>query len=154
MPLLWFQISTLILCAKFAFLFGTLFSECISFTVGLETTLFTSQQFGTLQKVDTTDQTYSTKNLCNLKLCSRSACEEEALIRRSKSTVATGNSTIHFSRQRMQEEAFEKLFYSSSPVINSQKLIVVTTSYGVPPHYSLDWIDLQPWPVFISTKEN
>jgi len=34
-----------------------------------------------------------------------------------------------------------------------QKLIVVTTSYGFPPRYSLSWIELQPWPVFISTKE-
>ena len=155
MPLLWYRISTLTFCAKFAFLFSTLFSECKSFAVRLETTFFSNQQLGTLRKVDTTNQTYSTKNLCNLKLCSKSACEEEALIRRSKeSSVSTENSTIHFSKQRMQEEAFEKIFYSSSSVIKSQKLIVVTTSYGVPPRYPLDWIDLQPWPVFISTKEN
>ena len=63
------------------------------------------------------------------------------------------NRTIHFCKKRMQEEAFEEIFYSPSSVLKSQKLVVVTTSYGVPPNYSLEWIDLQPWPVFISTKE-
>jgi hypothetical protein len=152
--LVMYVLSAFSLGATFPFLFGTLFSECTSFAAGLETTLSFSQHFGTLRKVDTVHQTHSRKNYCNLKLCSRSACEEEALIRRSKeSSIATENSTIQFSRQKMQEEVFEKIFYSSSSAMKSQKLIVVTTSYGVPPHYPLEWIDLQPWPVFISTKE-
>jgi len=94
------------------------------------------------------------KSWCDMKLCSKDACAEEEFIRAHKvKPESTKNETIYFSKEKMREEAFERIFYSSQYLMQMQKLIVVTTSYGYPPHYSLSWIDLQPWPVFISTKE-
>jgi hypothetical protein len=63
------------------------------------------------------------------------------------------NETIHFDVDRMHEEAFRRIFFSRASLIERQQLIVVTTSYGFPPRYSLNWINLQPWPVFVSSKE-
>ena len=110
------------------------------------------QKLESLRLAGTYNYPHHLRALCNLKLCSMSACEEERLLRMRKDR-SIENRTIHFSVARMQEEAFEKIFYSSSSVMKSQRLIVVTTSYGVPPHYPLEWINSQPWPVFVSTKE-
>jgi hypothetical protein len=63
------------------------------------------------------------------------------------------NLTISFSPISMKEEAFERIFYSEPSILSSQRLVVVTTSYGHPPRYPLDWLNSQPWPVFVSTKE-
>lgn len=91
---------------------------------------------------------------CDTKLCSRDACAEEESIRTQElKPERTTSFAIHFSEQKMREEAFEQIFYSTSYLMQKQKMIVVTTSYGFPPRYSLSWIDLQPWPVFVSTKE-
>ena len=129
-----------------------LFPNCESLESGSQRKLAAKQQLESLRLAHTSSTPDSERFLCNLKLCSRSACEEERVVRTSKDRIVE-NGTIHFSVQRLREEAFEKIFYSSSSVMKSQELIVVTTSYGVPPHYPLEWINSQPWPVFISTKE-
>ena len=36
--------------------------------------------------------------------------------------------------------------------MQSQKLVVVASNYIYPPRNTLDWVYLQPWPVFISSK--
>jgi len=134
-----------------------LFGECKLHMQELETTdsMSMSSIDGTKTKLSISKQN-DLLNWCTMKLCSKSACEEEKLKRMHKERIMhTNSSRIHFSRKTMREEAFEKLFYSSvSPYpLQTQQLIVVTTSYGVPPRYPLEWIDSQPWPVFISTKE-
>ena len=91
---------------------------------------------------------------CNLKLCTKSACAEEKQ-RRShvREVMMTENLTISYSQSNMKEAAFERLFYSEPWMLSSQQLVVVTSTYGNPPCYPMDWLDSQPWPVFISTKE-
>lgn len=91
---------------------------------------------------------------CDNNLCTKSACTEEMESKQSRiRSVHFRNRTIHFDEFRMREGAFENIFYSGASFMETQNLVVVGTSYGVPPHYSLDWINSQPWPVFISTKE-
>ena len=106
------------------------------------------EEFSELQSV------FVQKNWCNAKLCSKDACAEEEFVRtQDLHPISKENKTIHFSRERMREEVFDGIFFSSNSLMQTQKLIVVSTSYGAPPRYSLSWIDLQPWPVFVSTKE-
>lgn len=116
------------------------------------------QEDKTMQKVEFSNlgsrSGFIGKSWCDTKLCSRDACAEEEFIRtQAVKPGSIKNKTIHFSKQKMREEAFERIFYSSRYLMHIQKLIVVTTSYGYPPRYSLSWIDWQPWPVFVSTKE-
>ena len=69
---------------------------------------------------------------------------------REEITVDLQDKKISFSRQTMREEVFEKIFYAvnSKSLLRAQQLVIVTTSFGIPPHYPLEWINLQPWPVF------
>lgn len=91
---------------------------------------------------------------CTMKLCSKSACMEEILKMRQE-IIDMQDKAISFSRQTMREEVFENIFHAvnSKSLLEAQQLVVVTTSFGIPPRYPLEWINLQPWPVFISTKE-
>ena len=115
-------------------------------------------EFGTLGNPNIDNSTQSQRtHWCNMKLCSKSACHEEKMKKmREENIVDVQDKNIHFSKRTMREEVFEKIFYSvnSESLLQAQQLVVVTTSYGVPPHYSLEWINLQPWPVFVSTKES
>ena len=114
--------------AKFAFLFLVHFPQVKNFGVFESNFFLSAEQIRTPQNISKTSS-YSTKNYCNLKLCSRFARDEEAGIRLSKENLTgTKIGTVHFSKQRMQEEAFENIFYSPGSVLKSQKLIVVSTS--------------------------
>lgn len=93
---------------------------------------------------------------CTEILCTESALKEERQIRsklKKKGSMEIGSGKVQYLKERLVELKFEKIYYSPPTVLRSQQLVVVTTSYGYPPHYSLDWINSQPWPVFISTKE-
>ena len=79
--------------------------------------------------------------------------EEQYRIQLTNEESFERNSTVHFHPEKLFEDSFMNLFYGPPRLLEDQPLVVVTTSYGSPPRYSLTWIDLQPWPVFISTKE-
>ena len=92
---------------------------------------------------------------CTVKLCTGDAIRQEMENRKIhfSSEYSLKKSPIVFDSSKLYEEAFLQLFYMEPKAIYKQPLIVVTTSYGFPPHYNLSWIVSQPWPVFISTKE-
>ena len=93
---------------------------------------------------------------CTERLCTERARKDERHIRTNlmkKGTMEIGSDKVQYFKGRLVELKFEKIYYSPPTVLQSQELVVVTTSYGYPPHYSLEWINAQPWPVFISTKE-
>ena len=93
---------------------------------------------------------------CTARLCTENALKEEKQIRSQlmkRGSKEIGSEKVQYLKERLVELKFEKIYYSPPTVLQSQQLVVVTTSYGYPPHYSLDWINSQPWPVFISTKE-
>lgn len=91
--------------------------------------------------------------------CTRELCTQDAIVLETTQRESWSgkenvqNFSVFFSKSELVEEYFMNIFYSSPYVLQDYPLIVVTTSYGYPPHYSLDWINLQSWPVFISTKE-
>ncbi|CAL6334404.1 unnamed protein product [Bathycoccus prasinos] len=89
---------------------------------------------------------------CTWKLCTQDAILNE-IAEQKKTKQEFQNVTVFFSNKELLEKAFMNIFYSSPIVLRDHPLIVVTTSYGHPPHYRLDWINSQPWPVFVSTKE-
>lgn len=94
---------------------------------------------------------------CTIQLCTDEAIRQEMEKRKISSSNFSNHSfkdkLITFNSAKLYESAFSYLFYLEPRVLYDQPLIVVTTSYGFPPRYSLDWINAQPWPVFISTKE-
>ena len=85
-----------------------LFPNCESLESGSQRKLAAKQQLESLRLAHTSSTPDSERLMCNLKLCSRSACEEERVLRTSKDRIVE-NRTIQFSVQRMQEEAFEKI---------------------------------------------
>lgn len=93
---------------------------------------------------------------CSRKLCSDTAIklevEKKKLLFKEGSAVL--NSTIEFDEDNLYERSFMDLFYSVPSLLEAQKMVIVTTSYGYPPKFSLTWINSQPWPVFVSTKES
>ena len=92
---------------------------------------------------------------CTSMLCTKEASMWE--IYEQEKRLSTGkiipSVPVLFSKEKLHEQAFMNIFFSPPHVLHNQTLVVVSTSYGYPPHYSLQWIDAQPWPVFISTKE-
>ena len=90
---------------------------------------------------------------CTIQLCTDEAIRHEMENRQISFSNFSNHKSIIFNSVKLYESAFFYLFYSEPRVLYEQPLIVVTTSYGFPPRYSLDWINAQPWPVFISTKE-
>lgn len=92
---------------------------------------------------------------CTPELCSVSSLREEDKKKRAllSEGVKNRNCTVHYLKETLSEQSFMELFYSPPSFMHKQPLVVVTTSYGYPSHYPLNWIDMQPWPVFISTKE-
>ncbi|CAL6337655.1 unnamed protein product [Bathycoccus prasinos] len=88
--------------------------------------------------------------------CTTRLCSETYLISETKQRMmfaVTSNSSVGFSYENLFEHSFMKILHSPPEVLETQQLVVVTTTYGYPPRYALDWINEQPWPVFISTKE-
>jgi len=83
-------------------------------------------------------------------------CEEERHILNlmKKGSMEIGSEKDQYIKERLAELKFERIYYSPPIVLQSQESVVVTTSYGYSPHYSLEWINSRPWPVFISKEEN
>lgn len=91
---------------------------------------------------------------CTFELCTEEALAQETRERGAITSRANDkNLSVLFSQENLVEQAFMNIFYSRPAVLQGQKLVVVSTSYNYPPRYPLDWINAQPWPVFVSTKE-
>jgi len=97
---------------------------------------------------------------CTVKLCTADSIKQEIRERKLYSSKSVNffffnnkNVSITFNQEKLFEQSFLTLFYSPPKQFQEQQLVIVTTSYGKPPRYALSWINLQPWPVFISTKE-
>ncbi|KAK3272036.1 hypothetical protein CYMTET_19643 [Cymbomonas tetramitiformis] len=70
--------------------------------------------------------------------------------------AAPGNSSddgiryARFNPETLVEETFEQAMNRGR--IKDLEMVLVITSYGWPPRFSLDWINNQPFPAFVSSK--
>ena len=90
--------------------------------------------------------------------CMKNRKKEERLLQQQGKTRESYRSKenfyISFDARSMYESSFMSLFYGEPQNMLNSKMIVVSTSYGNPPRNSLEWINRQPWPVFVSSKES
>ena len=120
--------------------------------------LFVLTNYQTIADIGFSEVLHSwcTEDLCTLNGMHEE--QEDRLLQQQgktrKSYRSKENFYISFDARSMYESSFMSLFYGEPQNILNSKMIVVSTSYGNPPRNSLEWINRQPWPVFVSSKES
>lgn len=101
-----------------------------------------------------TSQTYINGfSWCSKELCTKEGLYQERKLQSDFKLKFNSTSSVTFNNSLLVELSFVHAMQCGPKAVEKLELVIITTSYGYPPHYSLSWIDLQPWPVFISTKE-
>ena len=94
---------------------------------------------------------------CTDALCAKAAvAAERAGELPYQSDVAAGRpgrGYVYWNKTDFSEELFSRAMWEGPAAVESIDLAVVTTTYKNPPRNALDFINVQPFPTFVSTKE-
>lgn len=93
---------------------------------------------------------------CTEALCTKEAIEAEKAgqhpYQRDVAEGVRGRGYPYWNKTDFSEELFNRAMWEGPAAVEKLDLVVVTTSYKNPPRFSLDWINVQPFPAFTSTK--